>query len=162
MFFYNIPVKLNSVTELLLELGESVQTHVVIYGTMFLIQGVVGIFSSLKGTSDGKALGQIIAKSHALEILSGLFLVVVGAAILLPACEPAIKNFGDELWYCFMLTTTIGLGDLAATTPAGRLISIVVGIYGIIVFSLITSIFVNLYNENKLYNRKNDEQPKEQ
>lgn len=153
-----IKVLIHSVllTELMLELGESVQTHVVIYGTMFLIQGIVGIFSSLRGTEDGYTLGRIVAKSHALEILTGLFLVVVGASILLPACEPAIKSFGDGLWYCFMLTTTIGLGDLAAITPAGRLISIVVGIYGIVVFSLITSIFINLYNEATAHGRKDE------
>lgn len=76
-------------------------------------------------------------------------LVIVGASIILPYFETGVGNFGDGLWYCFMIVTTIGLGDIAAATTIGRLITIVVRLYGIVVFALITSIFVNLYNENK-------------
>ncbi len=83
-----------------------------------------------------------------------MFVVTVGASILLPIFEIGITNFGDGLWYCYMLMTTIGLGDLTVVTPAGRLISVIVGIYGIIVFALITSILVNLYNENKAREQK--------
>jgi hypothetical protein len=45
--------------------------------------------------------------------------------------------------------TTIGFGDLTAVTPAGRLISVAVGIYGIVAVALITSILVNIYNDSK-------------
>ena len=76
-------------------------------------------------------------------------IVVVGASILLPVCEPSIKNFADGLWYSFMLVTTIGLGDFYAVTHVGRLISVVVSVCGIVVVALITSVLVNLYNENK-------------
>ena len=85
----------------------------------------------------------------AAEILAGLMIAVVGASILLPAFEPGITTFGDGLWYSFMLVTTIGFGDMTAVTPAGRLISVAVGIYGIVAMALITSILVSVYNESK-------------
>ena len=48
--------------------------------------------------------------------------------------------------------TTIGFGDLAATSALGRLLSVILGIYGIIVVALITSIIVNFYGELKKEN----------
>ena len=134
---------------LLIEPYSNVQTHVIIYGTLFMIQGIVNILSSFKIDENGTKISHVLAKSHTVEILSGLFIVIVIASILLPLCEPSIKNFGDGLWYSFMLITTIGFGDMTAVTPAGRLISVVVGIYGIIVIALVTSILVNLYNEHR-------------
>lgn len=150
----NIVAYVILLVELIIEFAHSMQTHVVIYETLFLIQGIVGIIASLKNFNGKNSLGQIILKSHTLEIIAWLFVVTVGASILLPIFEIGITNFGDGLWYCYMLMTTIGLGDLTVVTPAGRLISVIVGIYGIIVFALITSILVNLYNENKAREQK--------
>ena len=143
--------------ELFIELGASVPTHVVIYGMMFVSQGASGIYANVKKEFNGSSLREVIARSYTAEILFGLLIVVTGAAILLPAIEPSIKTFGDGLWYSFMLVTTIGFGDMTAVTPAGRLISVIVGIYGIVVVALVTSILVNLYNEKKEKDRRADE-----
>ena len=43
--------------------------------------------------------------------------------------------------------TTIGFGDFAATTVIGRLITVVLGMYGIVAVAVVTSIIVNFYNE---------------
>ena len=40
-------------------------------------------------------------------------------------------------------------GDFSAITLPGRAISVILGLYGIIVVALITSIIVNFYNETK-------------
>ena len=140
--------------ELIIEFNSPLEVIITIFGTLFLVQGIVGIISSLRITSGKNSLVEIIIKSHTLEILSGLFVVVVGASIILPFCEEGIETFGDALWYCFMLVTTIGFGDMTAVTTAGRLISVIVGLYGIVVVALITSILVNLYNDKKLFDQK--------
>lgn len=140
--------------ELIIEFNSPLEVIITIFGTLFLVQGIVGIISSLRITTGKNSLVEIIIKSHTLEILSGLFVVVVGASIILPFCEEGIETFGDALWYCFMLVTTIGFGDMTAVTTAGRLISVIVGLYGIVVVALITSILVNLYNDKKLFDQK--------
>jgi len=61
--------------------------------------------------------------------------------------EDSITNIGDGLWYCFAVVTTIGFGDITAVTPIGRILTVILGIYGIIVVAVITSIIVNFYNE---------------
>ena len=146
---FMIVINLVLLAKLVTEIGESVETQVVIYGLLFLVQGVAGIYANLKDVMPGSLFGRVIVKTYAAEILAGLMIAVVGASILLPTFEPGITTFGDGLWYSFMLVTTIGFGDMTAVTPAGRLISVAVGIYGIVAMALITSILVSVYNESK-------------
>ena len=94
-------------------------------------------------------LKRIIRKTYAAEILSGIVLLIVAISFILPAFEYNITNFGDALWYCFAIVTTIGFGDITATSAIGRILSVILGLYGIIVVSLITSIIVNFYGEMK-------------
>ena len=150
----NIVIYIILIVELILSFKGNIDTHIITYGTLFIVQGLVGIISSLNLTNDKNSFAKVIIKSHTLEITAGLLVVIVGASLILPACEPGIATFGDALWYCFMLVTTIGLGDFTAQTNAGRLISVIVGLYGIVVFALVTSILVNIYNEKKFLNVK--------
>lgn len=100
-------------------------------------------------------LKKIVRKTYAAEILFGLLLLIIGVATVLANTEPGIDSFSDALWYCFAIVTTIGFGDFTAVTLTGRVLSVILGIYGIIVVSLITSIIVNFYSEIK--NDRDDE-----
>ena len=94
-------------------------------------------------------LMKVIRKTFAGEILFGLLMLVIACSIALPAWEKEITNFYDGLWYCFAVVTTIGFGDFSAASPVGRILTVLLGIYGIIVVALITSIIINFYNEVK-------------
>ena len=96
-----------------------------------------------------KVLFKIIINTFALEVLFGLLATMVAGSLVLLIVEDhtVFKNFADALWYCFTVVTTIGFGDLVATTMLGRIVSVVLGIYGIIAVAVITSIIVNFYNE---------------
>ena len=97
-----------------------------------------------------KVLAKIIVSTFSLEIIFGLLTMIVCFSIVLHAVEPpeaGFNTFGDALWYCFAVVTTIGFGDVVATTVVGRIITVILGIYGLIVVAVITSIIVNFYNE---------------
>ena len=96
-----------------------------------------------------RALQKIIRKTYAVEVIFGMLLLMVAFAILLQDMEPGIETFADGLWYCFAIVTTIGFGDVTVNGIVGRLLSVILGIYGIIVVALVTSIIVNFYNEVK-------------
>ena len=96
-----------------------------------------------------KTMAKIIFKTFALEILFGLLTLIIAASLILMLYEPKMHYFPDALWYCFAVVTTIGFGDFTAVTPIGRLITVVLGVYGLIVVAVITSIIVNFYNETK-------------
>ncbi len=94
-------------------------------------------------------LKKILQKTFAAEILFGMLLLIIAFSIVLPQFESGIPTFEDALWYCFAIVTTIGFGDFTAVTLPGRIISVILGAYGIVVVALITSIIVNFYSETK-------------
>ena len=98
---------------------------------------------------DMHTLKKIVRKTYAAEILFGIVLLIVAFSLVLPHLEEGIPTFTDALWYCFAIVTTIGFGDISAVTPMGRILSVILGLYGIIVVALITSIIVNFYGEMK-------------
>ena len=113
------------------------------------VQGIASIVPLAFSSIRMDILQKIIRKTYAMEILFGIVLLIVAFSFVLPAFEPGIDNFGDALWYCFAIVTTIGFGDITALSAVGRIMSVILGLYGIIVVSLITSIIVNFYGEMK-------------
>jgi len=99
---------------------------------------------------------RIVHKTYAGEILLGLLLLVVAFSLVLMHNEESIHGFGDALWYCFAVITTIGFGDIAAKSMVGRILTVILGMYGIVVVSILTSIIVNFYSEVK-GNKDDDE-----
>lgn len=108
-----------------------------------LLEVLSNAFSQLKF----KTLFKIIFRTFALEVLLGLLTMVVASALVFMYFEDSIPTFWDGLWYAFAVVTTIGFGDFAAVTAVGRVVTVLLGIYGIIVVAVITSIIVNFYNE---------------
>ena len=119
----------------------------------------------------GRALGHIIAisfsqirlgvlrkimrKTFAAEIIFGLLLLIFSFSFVFQAIEPTIETYFDALWYCFAVVTTIGFGDYSVASLLSRALSVILGVYGIVVVALITSVIVNFYNEVK--DEKDDE-----
>ena len=106
-------------------------------------------------------LRKIVRKTYAAEILFGMLMLIIAFSIVLPQFEEGIPRFEDAIWYCFAIATTIGLGDFTAVTLPGRAISAILGLYGIIVVALVTSIIVNFYNETKNSGDPDDEEETE-
>lgn len=100
-------------------------------------------FSQLKV----KVLFKVVVNTFSLEILFGLLTMIVCFSLVFMRIEPDIDTFPKALWYCFAIVTTIGFGDLVATTALGRVLSVILGLYGLVVVAVITSIVVNFYNE---------------
>ena len=94
-------------------------------------------------------LKKIIRKTYAAEILTGMLLLIIAFSFLLIILDENFHNYGDALWFCFATVTTIGYGDVTSASILGRILSVILGVYGIIVVALITSIIVNFYNETK-------------
>ena len=100
-------------------------------------------FSQLKV----KVLLKIVVNTFSLEILFGLLTMIVCFSLVFMKVEDKITTFPEALWYCFAVVTTIGFGDFVAVTPVGRVLTVFLGLYGIVVVAVITSIVVNFYNE---------------
>ena len=126
----------------------SIVTVVMLASLSALASVMVVTFSRVKLD----VLKEIIRKTYAAEIIFGLMLLIVSFSYVLEFTDEAFTSFWDGLWYCFAVVTTIGFGDLTPTTDIGRLLSVILGLYGIVVVALITSIIVNFYGEMKKEN----------
>lgn len=65
-------------------------------------------------------------------------LFIIGSFIVFMA-EPAITSYGDSAWLLFQIVTTIGLGDYTCTTHIGRITVVLLSVYSVFFFALITS-----------------------
>ena len=99
-------------------------------------------------------ISNIVRKSLVYEIILSLCILIILCSIYFTIVEPLMTSYVDSLWYSFCLITTIGLGDLSVTTTFGRILSVLLGISGIVVVALFTSVIVNFYNE---MNKKREE-----
>lgn len=97
---------------------------------------------------------KIIRKTYALEILLGLLFLILSFSFVFMAIEG--MKYTDALWYCFAVVTTIGFGDFTTLSTIGRILSVILGIYGLIVVAVITSVIVNFYNESKHHSKKEE------
>ena len=102
-------------------------------------------------------LRKIIRKTYAGEIIFGLLLLIVAFSLVFVRTEPGITSFADAVWYCFAVVTTIGFGDFSASSILGRVLTVLLGVYGLIVVAIVTSIIVNFYNEIKNKDDEEDE-----
>lgn len=92
-------------------------------------------------------LWNIVRAVGAEKVFTGFLVVLAAAGLILPRVEPEIDTFFTALWFLFVSFTTIGYGDIVPVTVVGRLITVVVAVYGILVVALITGIIVGYYNE---------------
>jgi hypothetical protein len=121
----------------------------VLFGTVILYKGLAllldnGFIRILLNKTD---FGQALRKVHGLDIVSGLLTIVILASFIFPYIEDSIPNPEDALWYCFTLITTIGTGDFVAKTRMGRILSVIIATYGIIIVAILTSAFVVYVNK---------------
>lgn len=58
-----------------------------------------------------------------------------------------VKGYGDALWWACMNATTIG-SNIFAITPTGRVLSVLLGAIGMMMFPIFTVYVTNLITDN--------------
>ena len=124
-------------------------TNVILVPVFAVVQSLVHVGAMAFSRINYRALEKVIRKTYVIEFIFGMLLLIVAFSIVLRSTEASIETFADGLWYCFAIVTTIGFGDYTAVGFVGRILSVILGIYGIIVVALVTSVIVNFYNEVK-------------
>ena len=87
----------------------------------------------------------ILRQSHTYKLLIGYIVFVFVIALLILITDKNINTFGDALWYCYAVLSTVGFGDITVTGTLPRLLSLVLTVYSVVVIAIITGAIVNLY-----------------
>ena len=139
--------------------GDTASATVLIICLVVAVSSLIEVLSNATSNMKIKILFKIMLRTFALEVILGLFTIIIAASLVFYLYEPTITSFGDGLWYSFAVVTTIGFGDFAATNIVTRIVTVILGLYGILVVAIITSIIVNFYNETA--GKKDTEELKE-
>lgn len=89
----------------------------------------------------------VLKKTGTLKVFFSFIVFLCFSAVLLRFIEPQIETFGDGFWYCFVAATTIGFGDIYVVTTIGRLLTILVSVYGILMVAMVPGVIVSYYIE---------------
>jgi voltage-gated potassium channel len=77
-----------------------------------------------------------------LHYVRGVFLALI---LVLCSCSVIMSyvdgiSLGDALYLTFITGLTIGYGDITPTTTAGRVLSVITGVMGVIVFGILVAV----------------------
>lgn len=82
----------------------------------------------------------IFKQTHMDKFLFGFAVYYVFTCLVLWVVDPSLSNIGDAFWFGFMIITTIGFGDFTVTSWIGRLVTALLGIYGIVLFGFVCGV----------------------
>jgi voltage-gated potassium channel len=114
---------------------------------VFRLARFIRIIRLLRGIKGLNQLVRIIGTNKLRNILFSyiaiLVLVMSYSALAFYSFEKGINNmvnsFFDAFWWAFMTTTSVGCNDIIAKTTEGRIISMVLAVLGMGLFSLVTA-----------------------
>ena len=90
---------------------------------------------------------RILRVTHTDKMLLGFLLYFFATAVGIRLIEPGIHSMGESIWYCFVSCTTIGFGDFVAVTLIGRILTIALALYAILIIALIPGVLVSYFIE---------------
>lgn len=95
-------------------------------------------------------IGDFLKDTHLDEILAVLILIVIGSTLGLFLIDPSMNNLFDNLWFVVVSITTVGYGDITPTSTYGKILSLVLLIVGVFIFSAITGAISSYFMDSLL------------
>ena len=86
---------------------------------------------------------------HALAKVRGIIFGLIGWIVVDAAAIAYFEKipFAEALYFSFVTGLTIGYGDIAPVTPAGRVVAVLTGLIGILMTGLIAALAVYALKE---------------
>ena len=92
-----------------------------------------------------RVLQRVLRDSGANRIWLAFLVLFFACAAMIQIREPNIKTYGEALWYCYAVVTTIGFGDVVVQYKISRILSVVLSISAAVVIALVTGVIVNFF-----------------
>ena len=75
---------------------------------------------------------------------------MIGMALFEKGKNPSIDSIGDTIWWTFVTITTVGYGDIFPVTTGGRVVGVMVMVFGIGFLGMFTATIASIFVERKL------------
>ncbi len=96
-----------------------------------------------------------ILKTNGLQkVLTFAVILLFTAAIPILYIEPSIHTYEDALWWSIVTATTVGYGDISVETGLGRIIAIILMLFGIGILGMVTGTIATYFIKEE----KNEDQ----
>ncbi len=92
-----------------------------------------------------KILKTILKQTKADQVLFTYILSIFLLAFIIFLAEDTFPSYGDALWYCYEVISTIGFGEFTVVTLTARLCSVFLTVYSLLVIAIITGVITNYY-----------------
>jgi voltage-gated potassium channel len=121
------------------------------WGRVFRVVRIVRALRSFQAVREHLALDRARGTFAVVTLASVLAMLFATIAVLAVEHSPQsnIKNAGDALWWAFATITTIGYGDKYPVTLAGRLVAVVLVIFGVSLFGTFTAYVASFFIEKE-------------
>ncbi|MBR0270823.1 MAG: ion transporter [Methanobrevibacter sp.] len=95
-------------------------------------------------------IGKFLKDTHLDEILAVFILIIIGSTLSLYVIDPGMNNLFDNLWFVVVSLTTVGYGDITPVSLSGKIVSLILLIVGVFIFSAITGAMSTYFMDNLL------------
>lgn len=94
-----------------------------------------------------KRIGKLLIRTGAIKIFFAYLILLLIGGVMLTFIEPQVHSIFEGFYFCFVASTTIGFGDIVPVTLLGRIITIVVTLFGILTVAMVPGVVVAYYTE---------------
>ncbi len=94
-----------------------------------------------------RIMWNVLKRTGADKLLYGYLVLLLVISFVIVLVEPDINTYFDGLWYCYNVLSTIGLGDTLAVSFVGKVLSIILSVYSILIIAVIPGVITSFYLE---------------
>lgn len=93
-----------------------------------------------------KLLRGVLRKTHTYKIVVAFLVFFFLIALIIWLNDPAIHTYRQSVYYCFMIASSVGNGDVMVSTTLARILTILLSIYSLFAIAIVTGVVVSYYN----------------
>lgn len=94
-----------------------------------------------------KRIGKLLVHTGTMKIAIMYLVVLCIGGVALRFIEPQVHGIFEGFYFCFVASTTIGFGDIVPVTALGRIITIIVTMFGVLTVAMVPGVVVAYYTE---------------
>ena len=93
-----------------------------------------------------RLLRGVLRKTHTYKIIVAFLVVYFLIALVIWLVDPKVETYRQSVYYCFMIASSVGNGDVIVKTRIARILTMVLSIYSVFAIAIVTGVVVSYYN----------------